>query len=138
MLIPDNLKSGVNKACRYEPELNPSYQQLAAHYAVAVVPARPYKSKDKAKAEVGVQIVERWIMAKLRHQTFFSLAEPNQCISALLTDLNQKSFKQYPGNPLSHNSCRLEFLEKMKFEMKNEIKNNLFSRVQRAGAGKSL
>lgn len=98
MLIPDNLKSGVNKACRYEPELNPSYQQLAAHYAVAVVPARPYRPKDKAKAEVGVQIVERWIMAKLRHQTFFSLAELNQCVRALLTDLNQRPFKQWPGN----------------------------------------
>lgn len=98
MLVPDNLKSGVNKACRYEPELNPSYQQLAAHYDVAVVPARPYKPKDKAKAEVGVQIVERWIMAKLRHQTFFSLAELNQCVRALLTDLNQRPFKQWPGN----------------------------------------
>ena len=98
MLIPDNLKSGVNKACRYDPELNPSYHQLAAHYGVAVVPARPYKPKDKAKAEVGVQIVERWIMAKLRHQTFFSLAELNQCIRGLLTGLNQKPFKQWPGN----------------------------------------
>lgn len=98
MLIPDNLKSGVTKACRYEPELNPSYQQLAAHYAVAVMPARPYKPKDKAKVEVGVQIVERWIIAKLRHQTFFSLAELNHGISALLTELNQKPFKQMPGN----------------------------------------
>jgi transposase len=98
MLVPDNLKSGVNKACRYEPELNPGYQQLAAHYAVAVVPARPYKPKDKAKAEAGVQLVERWIMAKLRHQTFFSLAELNHCISALLTELNQKPFKQMPGS----------------------------------------
>ena len=59
LLIPDNLKSGVSKACRYDPELNPSYQQLAEHYQVAVMPARPYKPKDKAKAEVGVQIVER-------------------------------------------------------------------------------
>ncbi|WP_174626585.1 IS21 family transposase [Candidatus Methylobacter favarea] len=98
MLVPDNLKSGVNKACRYEPELNPGYQQLAAHYAVAVMPARPYKPKDKAKAEAGVQLVERWIMAKLRHHAFFSLAELNQCIRALLTELNQKPFKQMPGN----------------------------------------
>ena len=98
MLVPDNLKSGVNKACRYEPELNPSYQQLAAHYAVAVMPARPYKPKDKAKAEAGVLLVERWIMAKLRHQTFFSLAELNQCIRALLIELNQKPFKQMPGS----------------------------------------
>lgn len=98
LLVPDNLKSGVSKACRYEPELNPAYQQLAAHYGVAVMPARPYKPKDKAKAEVGVQIVERWILAKLRHQTFFSLAELNQCIRALLTELNQKTFKQGSGN----------------------------------------
>ena len=63
MLVPDNLKSGVNKACRYDPELNPSYQQLAFHYSVAVMPARPYKPKDKAKAEAGVLLVERWIMA---------------------------------------------------------------------------
>jgi len=98
MLVPDNLKSGVNKACRYDPELNPSYQQMAAHYSVAVMPARPYKPKDKAKVEAAVQLVERWIMAKLRHQTFFSLAELNQCVSALLTELNQKPFKQWPGN----------------------------------------
>jgi transposase len=98
MLVPDNLKSGVTKACRYDPELNPSYQQLASHYSVAVIPARPYKPKDKAKAEAGVLLVERWIMAKLRHQTFFSLAELNQCISALLTELNQKPFKQMPGS----------------------------------------
>jgi hypothetical protein len=65
---------------------------------VAVVPARPYKPKDKAKAEVGVQIVEQWMMAKLRHQTFFSLAELNQYIRGLLTGLNQKPFKQWLGN----------------------------------------
>jgi len=98
MLIPDNLKSAVSKSCRYDPELNPSYQQLAAHYQVAVLPARPYKPKDKTKAEVGVQVVERWILARLRHQTFFSLAELNHCIRALLTDLNQRPFKQWPGN----------------------------------------
>lgn len=98
MLIPDNLRSGVSKACRYDPELNPSYQQLAEHYQLAVMPARPYKPKDKAKAEVGVQIVERWILARLRHHSFFSLAEVNQCICALLEELNLKPFKQLPGN----------------------------------------
>ena len=87
-MIPDNLKSGVSSACRYDPELNPSYQQLAEHYQIAVMPARPYKPKDKAKAEVGVQIVERWILARLRHHTFFSLAEVNQCIRTLLMELN--------------------------------------------------
>ncbi len=98
MVVPDNLKSGVTRACRYDPDLNPSYQQWAEHYQVAVVPARPYKPKDKAKAEVAVLIVERWILARLRHHSFFSLAELNQCIAALLEDLNQKPFKQLPGN----------------------------------------
>jgi len=98
MVVPDNLRSGVSRACRYDPDLNPSYQQWAEHYQVAVVPARPYKPKDKAKAEVAVQIVERWILARLRHHSFFSLAELNQCIAVLLEELNQRPFKQLPGN----------------------------------------
>jgi hypothetical protein len=88
----------VTKACRYDPELNPAYQQLAAHYDIAVMPARPYKPKDKAKVEVGVQIIERWILAKLRHLTFFSLAELNQCIQSLLQGVNAKPFKQLTGS----------------------------------------
>ena len=98
MVVPDNLRSGVSRACRYDPDLNPSYQQWSEHYLVAVVPARPYKPKDNANAEVGVLIVERWILARLRHHSFFSLAELNQCIRALLEELNQKPFKQLPGN----------------------------------------
>lgn len=98
LVVPDNLKSGVQRACRYDPDLNASYQQWAEHYAVAVMPARPYKPKDKAKAEVGVQIVERWILARLRHHTFFSLAELNQCIRTLLDELNDKPFRRLPGN----------------------------------------
>lgn len=98
IVVPDNLRSAVSKACRYDPELNPSYHQLAEHYQIAVLPARPYKPKDKSKAEVGVQIVERWILARLRHYTFFSLAELNKCIRSLLEDLNHKPFKQLPGN----------------------------------------
>ncbi|HCV19829.1 MAG TPA: IS21 family transposase [Alteromonas sp.] len=97
MVVPDNLKSAVTKACKSDPDINPAYQQLAAHYDTAVVPARPYKPKDKAKAEVGVQIIERWILARLRHHTFFSLHELNQCISALLTEVNNKPFKQMAG-----------------------------------------
>lgn len=97
MIVPDNLKSAVRKTHRYEPDINPSYQQLAAHYQTAIVPARPYKPKDKAKAEVAVQIVERWIMARLRHQTFFTLATLNQAIRFLLDDLNQRPFKKLPG-----------------------------------------
>jgi hypothetical protein len=98
LVIPDNLKSGVSRACRYDPEINPSYQQLAAHYQVAVLPARPYKPQDKAKAEVGVQVVERWILARLRRLSFFSLGELNQAIRSLLVELNAKPFKQLPGN----------------------------------------
>lgn len=98
LVVPDNLKSGVTKACRYDPDINPSYQQLAAHYGVALMPARPYKPKDKSKAEVGVQIIERWILARLRHQTFFSLAELNHCINALLVEVNRKPFKQLKGS----------------------------------------
>jgi transposase len=97
MVIPDNLRSGVSKACRYDPDLNPSYQQWAEHYGVAVVPARPFRPRDKSKAEVAVQVVQRWILARLRHHTFFSLAELNQCIHALLEDLNNRPFKQLPG-----------------------------------------
>lgn len=98
MVVPDNLKSGVTKACRYDPDVNPAYQQLAAHYGVAIMPARPYKPQDKAKAEVGVQVIERWILARLRHHTFFSLAELNTCIAALLAEVNDRAFKQFKGS----------------------------------------
>ncbi len=97
LIVPDNLRSGVSKACRYDPDINPSYQQLSAHYGVAIMPARPIKPKDKAKVEVGVQIIERWILARLRHHTFFSLAELNTCIKALLVDVNNRPFKQLKG-----------------------------------------
>lgn len=97
LIVPDNLKSAVRKTHRYDPDINPSYQQLASHYQCAIVPARPYRPKDKAKAEVAVQIVERWIMARLRHRTFFTLASLNQAIAELLEDLNQRPFKKLPG-----------------------------------------
>lgn len=101
IVVPDNLKSAVSKTHRYEPHINPSYQQLSEHYRTAIIPARPYRPKDKAKAEVAVQIVERWIMARLRHQTFFTLASLNQAIRILLDDLNQRPFKKLPGTRLS-------------------------------------
>ncbi len=97
LLIPDNLKSSTTRACRYDPDINMSYQQMAAHYGTAFVPARPRKPQDKAKAEVGVQIIERWILARLRHQTFFSLTELNQQIHGLLEEVNNKPFKQLKG-----------------------------------------
>ena len=98
VVVPDNLLAGVSKAHRYEPDINPTYQDLATHYNVAIVPARVRHPKDKAKVEVGVQIVERWILAALRHQTFFSLAELNQAIQQLLVRLNQRPFKKLPGS----------------------------------------
>jgi transposase len=101
VVVPDNLKSGVSKAHLYEPDINPTYQEFARYYDVAVIPARVRKPKDKAKAEVGVQVVERWILAALRHHTFFSLAELNRAIQALLKRLNQRPFKKLPG-------CRAE------------------------------
>lgn len=97
IVVPDNLKSGVTKTCRYEPELNPTYQALAQHYGVAVIPARVRKPRDKAKVEVGVQIVERWILACLRHQAFFSLTDLNAAIATCLTRLNARPFKKLPG-----------------------------------------
>lgn len=95
VVIPDNLRSAVSKTCRYEPDLNPTYHQLAEYFNVAVIPARPYKPKDKSKAEVGVQIVERWIMARLRNQAFYSLAQLNHEIAKLLDVMNNKVMKQY-------------------------------------------
>lgn len=97
-VVPDNLRSGVSKTCRYEPELNPTYQDLATHYGVAVLPARVRKPRDKAKVEVGVQVVERWILARLRHQRFFSLSQLNRAIGELLIRLNERPFRKLPGS----------------------------------------
>ncbi len=98
IVVPDNLKSGVTRAHRYEPDLNPTYQDMATHYGVAVVPARVRKPQDKSKVEVGVQIVERTILAALRNRQFFSLAELNAAIAELLSRLNQRPFKKLPGS----------------------------------------
>jgi len=94
VLVPDNLKSGVNKACFYEPELNPTYADLAEHYGCAVLPTRPRKPKDKAKAEGGVLIAQRWILAVLRKRTFYSLKELNSAIRELLERLNTRLLRQ--------------------------------------------
>ncbi len=88
--VPDNLKAGVKSPCRYEPEINPTYQEWAEHNDIAVVPARVRKPRDKAKAEVAVQIVERSILAPLRNQRFFSLEELNEAVADLLEQLNNR------------------------------------------------
>jgi len=97
LIIPDNLKSGVSRACLYDPDLNPTYQDLAAHYNTAILPARPGKARDKAKVESAVLIAERWIIAVLRHRKFFSLAELNAAIRVLREKFNNRRFKKLPG-----------------------------------------
>lgn len=93
-VVPDNLKSGVTEASFYEPDLNPSYADMAAHYGCAVLPARPRRPRDKAKAEVGVLIAQRWVLAVLRHRTFYSLAELNAAIWELLERLNARPLRK--------------------------------------------
>lgn len=97
IIVPDNLRSGVSRACRYEPDLNPSYQQWADYYGVAVIPARVRKPRDKGKVENGVLLVERWILARLRHETFFSLEQLNREVARLLVALNERPFRKLPG-----------------------------------------
>ncbi len=93
VLVPDNLKSAVTKADWYDPDLNESYQDMAEHYGAVILPARPAKPKDKAKVELSVKLVQRWILARLRHRQFFSLAELNAAIRELLDDLNRRTIK---------------------------------------------
>jgi transposase len=88
LLVPDNLKSGVHKASFYDPEVNRSYGAMAEHYHVGILPARPYRPKDKAKVEVGVRIAQYYIFGRLRHRKFFSLAECNAAIAEILPQLN--------------------------------------------------
>jgi transposase len=87
-VVPDNLKAGVVRACFHAPQVNLTYAEMAAHYGTAVIPARPRKPRDKAKVEVGVQVVERWILGRLRNHRFFSLAEINAAIGELLAGIN--------------------------------------------------
>ena len=97
LLVPDQPRALIAKPDAYEPVTARLMQELGEHYGVAVLPARPGRPQDKAKVEVGVQVVERWILARLRHRRFFSLAELNQAIAGLLADLNQRAFKKLPG-----------------------------------------
>lgn len=98
LIVPDNLKSGVKHADRYEPILNTTYQEMASYYGAAVMPTRPRKPRDKPKVEAGVLLAERWILTALRHRRFFSVAEINQAIQELLTKLNEKAFQKLEGS----------------------------------------
>jgi transposase len=105
-LVPDNTKTAVIEPARHDPLLNKSYRRLAEHYGCAIIPARPYRPKDKAKVEKGVQFVEQRILARLRNVTFFSLDDLNRSIGELLTELNNEPFQKLPG-------CRRERFEQI-------------------------
>lgn len=98
IVVPDNLKAAVTRPCRYEPDLNRTYEEMASHYDVAVIPAHVRKPRHKAKVEVGVQVAQRWIVAALRKRRFFSLGELNQAIAELLQRLNDKPFRKREGS----------------------------------------
>lgn len=97
VLVPDQLKSAIKKSDAYEPEANRSYAELAQHYDCVILPARPAKPRDKAKVEVAVQIAERWILGRLRNETFYSLGELNRRIKDLLGELNDRPMKKLGG-----------------------------------------
>ena len=94
IIVIDNLKAGVSRACRYEPDINPTYQDMATHYGVAIIPTRPRHPRDNAKAESGVQVIEREVLAPLRNQTFFTLVELNRSIRSLLKNVNDRPFQK--------------------------------------------
>jgi transposase len=96
--VPDNLRAGVSRACFYEPELNPTYAELARHYGTAVLPTRTYRPRDKAAAEAGVLTAERWVLAPLRHRRFFSLGELNAAIREQVAQVNARPFRGEPAS----------------------------------------
>ena len=106
LIVPDQLRSAVKGPDRYEPDINATYLEMAQHYGVSVMPARPRKPKDKAKVEGAVLIVQRWVLARLRRRRFFSLDDLNQAISELLEELNAKPFQKLEG-------CRSSAFEKL-------------------------
>jgi transposase len=98
IIVPDNLKAAVTRAHRYEPEINRTYATLARHYGFAIIPARAAKPRAKAQVEVGVQVVERWIRARLRHHTCFALAAVTTTLAPLLLTLHARPFQKLPGS----------------------------------------
>jgi transposase len=95
LIVPDQLRTGVSGPHRYEPGIQKTYDEMAEHYGTAVLPARPRSPRDKAKVEVGVQIAQRWILARLRNETFFSLVALNERIWELLEVLNDRVMRRY-------------------------------------------
>src|SRR5881296_12177 len=126
-IVPDQLKSGVVVPCRYEPGVQRTYDAFAQHYGTVILPARPAKPRDKAKIEVAVQIVERWILARLRHETFFSLAALNARIAELLADLNARLMRLYRAS-------RRELFERLDQPALRPLPAEAFPRGQRVAA----
>ena len=139
LVVPDNLRAAVSRAHRYEPDTNPTYHDLARHYGVAVLPARVRRPRDKAKVEVGVQVVERWILAALRHRTCFSLAELNAAIAELLQRLNARALRKLPGSrrslfeQLDRPALRPLPTERYVFAEWKKVRVNIDSHVEVAG-----
>lgn len=106
LVVPDNPRTGVTRACRYEPDLNRTYTELAIHYGIGILPARPYRPRDKAKVENAVLLTERWVIAALRHCQFSSLTELNQAIAELREKLNHRPFRKRDG-------CRASLFEEV-------------------------
>ncbi len=98
IVVCDNLRAGVTRAHRYEPDLNATYAEMPAHYQVALMPARPRKPRDKPKAEIAVLLAERWVIARLRRRRFTGLGELNQAIADLVAWLNDRPYKRLPGS----------------------------------------
>ena len=94
ILVPDNLKSGISKPCRYEATVNRSYEEMSRYYGTCVIPARRQSPKDKGKVEAGVLLTSRWVLAALRNETFYSLEEANEAIQLLLHKINNKPMRQ--------------------------------------------
>jgi len=98
LIVPDNPRALVSEACRYEPKLNETVRDFARHYGVSVLPARPYSPRDKASAESAVQVVERWLMARLRHTVLANVHAADAALAALLPSLNERRFQKLEGS----------------------------------------
>ena len=101
LIVPDNPRALVSNACRYEPKLNETVRDFARHYDVSILPARPYSPKDKASAESAVQVVERWLKARLRHTVLANVHAADAALAALLPSLNDRRFQKLDGSRAS-------------------------------------
>ena len=129
LLVPDNPRALISDPDRYEPIANRTYEALAEHYGCAILPARPRKPQDKAKVEAGVLLVERWILARLRHWRFHSLAELNTAMRQLLGELNERPFQKLEGSRRSW----FELLDRP--ALRNAAEHNVRVCRLQAGAG---